>query len=185
MLDCGLQTMQAINFLSRSVQVLSNRGLTADVTLLQAIYSNCAKLYKSVQCHLTHTKTKSDGSCAINVLTLRRNIVPKSTQFSHWLCSLESTLDRAISFYGLIPFIYMVREAEDHKAHAVLSSGIKLYGRCRVVLRLDGKHFNADICRFYTSLRVDVSSCGIGYFDKCEKNKYGRAAWKYPVEYYC
>ena len=50
--NCGLQTLQVIGFLARSVQYLANRGLMDDVTLIQAINTNCSKLYKVVQHHL-------------------------------------------------------------------------------------------------------------------------------------
>ena len=57
-LKCGLQTMQAIDFLARSVQELGKRVLPADVTLLQVIDANCAKFYKDVLQHLPQYKTK-------------------------------------------------------------------------------------------------------------------------------
>ena len=56
--DCGLQTMQAIEFLTRSVQDLANRGLSSDVTIIQSIYTHCAKFYMAVQHRLTQTKPK-------------------------------------------------------------------------------------------------------------------------------
>ena len=52
---CGLQTIQAIDFLTILVQYLANRGLTKDVTLLQSIDTNCDKLYKAVQSLLKQT----------------------------------------------------------------------------------------------------------------------------------
>ena len=41
--DCGLHTMQAINFLSIVVQCLANRGLPPDISVLQEIDAECAK----------------------------------------------------------------------------------------------------------------------------------------------
>ena len=51
--DFGLQKMQTINFLSRSIQGLENRRLTSSLVLLHEIDMNCANLYKSVQSNLT------------------------------------------------------------------------------------------------------------------------------------
>ena len=47
--ECALQKIQAIEFMSRYAQDTSNRGLTLEMTLLQDIDTECANLYKSVQ----------------------------------------------------------------------------------------------------------------------------------------
>ena len=63
--------MQAINLLVKEVQYLENIGLLEDAMLLQAIDTNCAKLYKYVQIHLTHTNTNSHDSRVIDLPTLK------------------------------------------------------------------------------------------------------------------
>ena len=90
-LECDFQTLQAIDFLSREVQDLANQGLPVDLMLIQSINTNCYKLYKYVQCHLTHTNTKSNYSQLIDLLTLKSNTIPNSTQFSNWSRGVEST----------------------------------------------------------------------------------------------
>ena len=106
---CGLQTMQAIDFLASSVQDLSNRVLPVYVMIIQAIYANCAKFYKAVQIHLRQTKTISDGYRVIYLLALKINTMANLTQFRYWLLYLYSTLDKDTSFDGLTPFRYVVR----------------------------------------------------------------------------
>ena len=51
--DCGLQTMQYNDFLSRAIQDFEKCGLAPNVTLLHEIDTECAKFYKSVQRILT------------------------------------------------------------------------------------------------------------------------------------
>ena len=97
---------------------------------------------------------------------------------------MDSTLYESTSFYGFTNFSYMVREAEGHKAHAVLRLVITFTDRCKSVSRLDGKHLGEDNCRFYASLRVAVSRCEISYCDKHEMNNDRRDAWKDLLEYY-
>ena len=182
--DCGLQTMQAIDFLSRTVQEISNRGLLVDVMLLQAIDADCANFYKSVQRHLIQTKTKSNDSRLIYLPIPKRITIKNSTQFSYWLHRVDSNLDESTSFDGFTPFSYVLREEEVHSSHVGLSPGITFTNRCKAVVRLYGNHFDEDNRRFYASLRVEVFSCGISYCDQHEKKKDGCAAWKNLVEYY-
>ena len=167
--DCDLQTIQGIDFLARAVQDLSNRGLLEDVTLLQAIDTNYANLYKAFQGLRTQTKTKSSDSWVIDLLALKSDTMSKSTQFRDWLSIMESTLDEATSFDGFNPFSDVVRETEDHKNHSYLSLGITFSGWCKAVARIYGKHFDEDIRRFSTSLRVGFVSCGLSYCDENEK----------------
>ena len=104
--------------------------------------------------------------------------MPNSKQFSNWLHNVNSTLDYSTSFDGFILFIYVVRESEGRQYHADIISEITFSDLCNTLARLDGKHFGADNCRFYTSLRVAVYSCGISYNDNNWKKKNGRVAWK-------
>ena len=106
----GLQTMQYIDFLDIEVQDLANRGLQEDAMLLQSINADCAKLCKSVQRHLTQTKTKSDEYRLIYLPKLKRNTMPNLTHSSDWLRIVESTLDESNYFHGSSIFSYVVRE---------------------------------------------------------------------------
>ena len=108
-LDCGLHTMQAIDFLLSAVQDLSNCGLTSNVTLLHEIYTCWDNFYRSFQIHQTQTKSISDDSRVIYLLILKCNKMPNSTQFSYWIRNMASNLDGETSFYGFTPFSYMVK----------------------------------------------------------------------------
>ena len=87
--------MQTIYFLARAVPGLVNIGMTVDVMLLHEIDVDCAKSYKSVQRHPAKTNTNSDDSMVIDLLVLKINTIPKSTQLSDWLHRVESNLDEA------------------------------------------------------------------------------------------
>ena len=57
--DFGLNTMQAINFLPRPAQYLTNHRIPTDLSLLQMIAAGCDNLYKYVHHHSTQTKAGS------------------------------------------------------------------------------------------------------------------------------
>ena len=162
-MDYGLQTMQSIDSLVRAVHVLTNRGLPEDVMLIQAINANYNQFYKSLQRNLTQTKTNSYDSLVKNLLILKINTIPNSTQFSDWLHIVYSTLDEATSLDDFTFLSYVVIETEGHKAHAALSSVIIFSDQCKAILRLDGNHFDEYNPRFYTSLRVEIASFGLVY----------------------
>ena len=72
----------------------------------------------------------------------------------------------------------MVREPGVHTAHADLISGATFADLYKAGVKFDGKIFDEDNRRFYTSLRVAIYRCRLGYCDKHDKNNYGRDAWK-------
>ena len=76
--DCGLQTMRAINFLSREIQYLANHGITLNMRLIHEIWMDCANFYKSVQSSITETKSSLDDSMVIDLPILKQNTMPNS-----------------------------------------------------------------------------------------------------------
>ena len=155
--------MKAINFLSRSVQDLANHGLRPNVTLLREIDMECANFYKFFQHYLTQTKSSSDYSRVIDLLILKRNMMPKIRQFSKWMQNMVSTLDEATYFGGFTLFSHMVRETDGYIDYVYLAQDTTFVDCCKVVARLEGKHFEEDNQTFYTSLRIFIANCGIGY----------------------
>ena len=129
------------------------------------------------------TKTKSDDAWLIDFPSLKRNTMTNSTQFSDWLCIVQSTQDESSSLDNLIPFIYLERESEGHMAYFNLIPGIKFSDLCLRVARVDGKHFDDDKRRLYNSIRVYVASYKLSCCDKHKKKKDGYVAWKDLVEH--
>ena len=75
----------------------------------------------------------------------------------------------------------MLREKEVHKDHAKIISGTTFSYQRKAIARLNGKHFDEDKRKLYTSLRVAGTSCGPSYCEKHEKEKGVNATWKYLV----
>ena len=86
----------------------------------------------------------------VTPLSIYNNTISNYKYSSNWLLSVESTLDKDISFDGFTPFIYVVREKLGHKDHAKLSPVIKFSDWFKTVASLYGKQFGEDNCRFYT-----------------------------------
>ena len=126
------------------MQELSNRGLPADVTLLQAIDDNFSKFYKTVQINPTQTKTKAYEYRSIYLLALKSSTMTNSTQFINLLRSMDSTLDEATSFDGFTLFSYVVREIEFQKGRADLIPDIMFADQCKAVSCLVGNYFDKD-----------------------------------------
>ena len=91
---------------------------------------------------------------------------------------MASTLKKATSFNGFAPFSYAVMETKGYKDQVHLDQDTTFGDRCKAVEIIDGKYFNKDNQIFYTSLRVYTTNCRIGYCDKHENNKNGRAYWR-------
>ena len=120
-MDCGLKTIQAIEFLSGIVQYLFNCGLNPDVTLLQEMYTYCDNFYRSIQLHTTQTRSGSDESWAINLHILKRNTMPNSIKFSNWMRNMASTLNKSTYSYGFTLLRFVIREINDHVNHVDFS----------------------------------------------------------------
>ena len=136
-----MQTIQAIKFLSRTIQYLTSHGLTPNAMLIQKMDTDCAKLYKYVQFHLTKTKSSAYDSRAIELPVLKRKKMPNYLQFSNWMQSMASTLDKSTYFYGFTPFSYMVRESHGNVNNLDLDQEMTFSDHCRPVPRLEVKHF--------------------------------------------
>ena len=91
-----------------------------------------------------YTKADSDISRVIFLPILKRNKIPNSAQFSYWLQNVASNLDKATSFYGFTMFRYIVREGYGHEDHTDLAQDTAFVDHCKVVARLEGKHFDED-----------------------------------------
>ena len=111
-MDCGLHNTQAIEFLSRSVQDLSNYGQPTSISLLKEINTDFANLYKYVHHHITQIKAGYDDSMVINLPILKSYIMPNSTQFSDWTLIVASTIDGETYFDGFTPLSYTFREGD-------------------------------------------------------------------------
>ena len=132
---------------------------------------DCNNFCKSVQSYLTQTKSSLYDSWVIDLSILKFNMTPTSTQFRDWIQITASTLDKAISFDGFTPFSYVGIENDGCIDHMKFAQDTKFVNRCKTVSRLEGKHFDEDNQRFYTSLCVAFIQCGFRYCYKHEIKK--------------